>query len=91
MQKIEDIFAKYAGDDDQWSKGLSSIQKHAGSKPHSFFFLSQMDKSIDPFYPIFRSIWIYMIDAEYAEMNEKSIFWFLLFLVFKIWSSFTNF
>ena len=43
-----------------------------GRAPHQLFF-NQMNKFMDNFFPNFKSVHIYMKEAEFAESNEKSI------------------
>ena len=56
------------------------------STKKQYFLLTKWINSWVKMFQIFESVHIYMKDAECAETNEKSMFRFLRFLVFEIWT-----
>ena len=69
----------------------SNLQERSGCCENDFlvpeFFLVKWINSWTNFFQNFKSVQMYMKDAKCAETNKKSIFSFLRFLVFEIWTS----
>ena len=70
-----------------------AVKLMGGQAPHQFIFQPNGSNVFSTiFFQNYISghiyIYIYMKDAEWVETNEKSIFWFLRFLVLEIWSFF---
>ena len=95
MQKTKNIFAKLietlTSENRVFNWKASGFQRRSpgakvwGAKRPTHIFLTKWINSWTTFVQNFKSVHIYMKDAECAETNEKLIFRLFWFLVFEVW------